>query len=278
MKFATCNEPWRDVAIEDVFRRAAHIGYVGVELAPFTLAPDVRDISPDRRREIARAAQDCGLSIVGLHWLFVSPPGLHLTAPDAAARLRAADYLRSLADFCADVGGEIMTLGSPKQRSLVAPTTQCEAWKRARDVLAAVAPECADRKVRLCIEALGPKETDFINTLDESSRLADEIGSPWIDIMLDLKAMSSMPGGPVENVRRFGARARHFHVNQGSGKGVGMPPGPEDASAPDLRTVLAALQASGYDDWVSCEPFDYTPDPDTVAEAALKALNAAMPA
>src|SRR5687767_14495906 len=105
LKLATCNEPWRDQPIEDIFRRAAALGFAGVEIAPFTLADDVREISASRRKEIARSAADNAVQIVGLHWLFITPKGLHLTTSDAEVRKKSADYLKALADFCGDLGG-----------------------------------------------------------------------------------------------------------------------------------------------------------------------------
>jgi sugar phosphate isomerase/epimerase len=277
LRFATCNEPWKDVAIEDVFRRAAAIGYDGVEIAPFTLARDVRDISAARRKEIVNAAADAGIEIVGLHWLFVSPEGLHLTTHDASVRQQSAEYLKALVHFCGDLGGKIMVFGSPKQRSITPPSTSAEAWERAREVFAASAHACRERGVTLTIEALTPNETNFINTVDEAARLADEIGHPNIDIMIDMKAMSAMPDGIIGTTQRFGGRARHFHANQPSGKGVGMPASEGDPPPPDLPAVLKSLHASGFQGWVSCEPFDYRPDPDTIARVSLEALRSAAP-
>jgi sugar phosphate isomerase/epimerase len=117
MKFAICNELWRDRPIEDIFRTAAKLGYKGVEVAPFTLGESVDAISAERRKQIRRAAADAGVIIVGLHWLFVSPKGLHLTTPDKHTWLRSVDYLKSLVNFCGDLGGDVMVFGSPKQRS-----------------------------------------------------------------------------------------------------------------------------------------------------------------
>lgn len=277
-KLATCNEPWNGVAsIEEVFQIAARIGYDGVELAPFTLAEHVDDISPARRKEIVRAAADAGVEIVGLHWLFVSPKGLHLTTPDEAVRRTTARYLESLANFCGDVGGKVMILGSPKQRNIEPPTTQDEAWKRTQDVLASCEDTLAARGVTLCIEALAPKETNFVQTLDESTRMADEIGHPNIDVMIDVKAMSSMPDGVLGTIRRFGKRAKHFHANHPSAKGVGMPLEAGDGEPVDWSAVLQTLADSGFSGWVSCEPFDYKPDPTTVAETAFRTLKAALP-
>ncbi len=277
MKLATCNEPWKGSAsIEETFRIAAGLGYEGVEIAPFTLCDHVDEVSPARRREIAEAAAESGVQIVGLHWLFVSPPGLHLTTPDEAVRRRTADYLRSLTDFCADLGGQVMVLGSPRQRNIEPPTTRAEAWQRARDVLASCADTLEARGVTLCIEALAPAETNFIQTLDESTALADEIGRPGIDVMIDVKAMSSMPDGVLGTIRRFGARARHFHANQPTGRGVGMPLEDGRPDPIDWPAVLKALKESGFSGWVSTEPFDYRPDPTTVAKTAIECLRNAM--
>lgn len=276
MKFATCNEPWKDTPIEEVFRIAARLGFEGVEIAPFTLAERVEQITAGRRREIAQAARDAGVQIPGLHWLFVSPEGLHITTPDAGPRKLAVDYLKALADFCADLGGKVMVFGSPKQRSIEPPTTPTEAWKRAIDVLAACADHLGARAVTLCWEALAPRETNFINTAAEAVRLVDAVGHPNVDIMLDTKAMASMPDGVEATIRKYGRRARHVHVNQPSGKGVGMPAAEGDPPHLDFKPILAALAAVGYDRWVSLEPFDYHPDPTTVADVGLKTLKAAM--
>jgi len=277
LKFATCNEPWKDVPIEEVFRRAAKFGYAGVEIAPFTLAKDIREISASRRQDIVKAAADSGVEIVGLHWLFVSPEGLHLTTSDASVRQKSLEYLKALVHFCGDLGGKVMIFGSPKQRSLTPEVTPKQGWERAKEIFSGAAHTCRDRGVTLTIEALTPKETNFLNTLDQAAKLADEINHPNIDVMIDMKAMSGMPDGIVGTTRRFGGRAKHFHANQPSGKGVGMPNGPDDPPAPDLPATLRTLIESGYRGWVSCEPFDYTPDPDTVAKTQIEVLRAAVP-
>ncbi|HOB76150.1 MAG TPA: sugar phosphate isomerase/epimerase family protein [Phycisphaerae bacterium] len=276
MRFATCNEPWKETPIEEVFRIAARLGFEGVELAPFTLAERVENVPAGRRREILQAARDTGIQIVGLHWLLVSPKGLHLTTPDAAVRQQTADYLKALADFCGDLGGKVMIFGSPNQRSVEAPTSFDEAWKRARDLFASCADHFASRDVTLCIEALSTRETNFINTAAEAARMADEIGHPNIDIMLDMKAMSAMPDGVEGTIRQFARRAKHIHANEPSGKSAGMPPAQGDPPGVDFKAALKALADTGYDRWVSLEPFDYNPDPTTVAETGLRTLKEAL--
>ncbi len=87
--------------------------------------------------------------------------------------------------------------------------------------------------------------------------------------MLDNKAMSFMPGGPEKNLRQFGAKARHLHLNDSKGYGPGM-------SDFDYVPVLRAAKQAGYTGWVSAEPFDYSPDPDTVACRTIETLRAAV--
>lgn len=274
MKLAICNEIWGKEPIESVFAKAAGLGFDGVEIAPFTMADDVRDIHAARRKDILRAAVHAGVKIVGLHWLFVSPKGLHLTTPDDAIRANTVEYLKALVDFCGDLGGKVMILGSPKQRSVEPPTTQEEAWKRARDCLAAAGATCTARGVTICIEALGPAETNFINTAEQAVKLADATGQKHIDIMLDYKAISTMPDGPIGTIQKFGARAKHFHVNEPDGFGPGM-----KTAGTDYAPTFKALFASGFNGWVSVEPFDYKPDPDTVARTACETIRkAASPA
>ena len=93
MKFGTCNEYFQDWPLEQVFDYAAAIGYDGVEIAPFTIAPSVEEIGTGRRREIRDAAAAVGVEIIGLHWLLLSPEGLYINHPDEAIRGRTHDYV-----------------------------------------------------------------------------------------------------------------------------------------------------------------------------------------
>ena len=118
MKIAVCNELFQGWPIAEIFEYAARIGYGGVEIAPFTVADSVRDISSGKRKEIRRTAEDLGIEIVGLHWLLVKPEGLYLNHPDPEIRRRTREYLQELIHFCADLGGKILAHGSPKQRTV----------------------------------------------------------------------------------------------------------------------------------------------------------------
>jgi len=128
MKFAICNEIFKGWKIEDTFEYAAKIGFAGVEIAPFTLANSVADVSLSERDNLRAAAARAGIVIAGIHWVLVKPEGLYMNHPDAAIRERTANYFCELVDFCADLGGKVMVVGSPKQRNVIEGISYQQAW------------------------------------------------------------------------------------------------------------------------------------------------------
>jgi len=265
MKFAICNELFEGWPIEKVFKTAAELGYDGVEIAPFTIADSVDDIPKSKRKEIAGQAESHGIEIVGLHWLLVKPEGMYINHPDEEVRLRTRKYLDSLIRFCGDLGGRILVFGSPKQRSVYKGLTREQAWDYARETFSHCADTARKVGVYLCIEALSPKETDFINTITDALKMVREVGKPNFRTMIDIKAISS-DGRPLpEIIKEAGRMAMHVHANDASGRGPGM-------GDTDFRPIFQALHQIGYDGYVSVEVFDYKPDPITIATDSLKHL------
>ncbi len=262
MRFATCNEQFEGWEFGRVCRFVRETGYDGLELAPFTLAERITDLSAAQRRELREQAAASGLELLGLHWLLAKTDGLYLTSPDRDVRRRTSDYLVALGQACHDLGGEVMVFGSPKQRSLLPGVSLDRAYDLATDTFAAVMPALAELGVTLCMEPLGSNETDFINTCDDALRLAGMVGHANFVLHLDVKAMCSEATAPVDLIRRHGPHAGHFHANDANRRGPGF-------GEVDFVPIFQALRASGYDRWVSVEVFDYTPDPETIARRSL---------
>src|SRR6185295_17937205 len=104
IQFGICNEIFKDWKIEDTFAFAAKAGYDAVEIAPFTIAKYVTDISAAERVRIKEAAARAKIAISGIHWVLVQAEGMYLTHPDAEVRQKTAKYFCDLVDFCADLG------------------------------------------------------------------------------------------------------------------------------------------------------------------------------
>jgi sugar phosphate isomerase/epimerase len=261
-RYAICNETFEGWDHARVCRFVAGLGYTGLEIAPFTLAPRITDVSAPQRRDLRRQAEDCGVTILGLHWLLAKTEGLHLTSADEATRRRTADYLIELARCCRDLGGDVLVFGSPAQRRIPAGATCPQATDHAVDTFRRAAPGFADAGVRLCLEPLSPSEADFINTAAEAVALLDRLDHPNFALHLDVKAMST--DGPAPDlIRRHASRTRHFHANDPNKRGPGF-------GNTDFVPIFRALRDSGYAGWVSVEVFDYSPDPETIARESLR--------
>ena len=263
MRYAICNETFEGWDHERVCRFVAGLGYEGLEVAPFTLAPRVTDVTPERRALLRRQAEDCGLKIIGLHWLLARTEGLQLTSPDAAVRQRTADYLAELARCGRDLGGDLMVFGSPAQRRVPAGATRAQATDYAVDTFRRALPGVVESGANLCLEPLSPPEADFINTCAEAVEILDRLDHPNFVLHLDVKAMATEDSPATDLIRRYADRAGHFHANDPNRRGPGF-------GSTDFVPIFRALKESPYRGWVSVEVFDYSPDPETIARESLR--------
>jgi sugar phosphate isomerase/epimerase len=270
-KYAICNETFQGWEWEATCRQVAERGYRYIEVAPFTLAEDIRTLDSEDRRKLRKTAEMCGLEVVGLHWLLVSPKGLSITSEDAAIRDSTADFLTALVDFCADLGGKTMVLGSPAQRRLPAIETCADrfpsdvAMDRLVSVLAPALDRCIKSGVTICLEPLPPPEADFVLTLEEAASIVNRIDHPYLKTMLDVKSASSELVPIPELIRKCHPLIKHVHVNDANRRGPGF-------GETDFLPILQALNQVRYDGPVSVEVFDYTPDPITIAQKSLAYL------
>lgn len=263
MKFAICQELFEGWDWERQCQAIASNGYTGIELAPFTLASRIDQVSSDQRRELKSVAQGHGLEICGLHWLLAKTEGFHLTTDDAAVRRATSAYIIDLANACADLGGTIMVFGSPMQRNLQPGVTREQAYANAAEVFRAAMPVLADRGVTIAMEPLTPKETNFVNSCAEAVELMQLVDHPNFALHQDVKAMLSESTPITELIAQYAAQTRHFHVNDDNLLGPGM-------GRTDYHPILQALRQSGYSGWVSVEVFDYRPGAEFIARESIQ--------
>ena len=122
----------------------------------------------------------------------------------------------------------------------------------------------AEAMLRLCERfgrKLKPGQVNGVYRIDPDGSVARILATPAVD----------MPNGIVATTREYAKGAGHFHTNEPGGQGPGM-------GDLDFEPVFRALKESGYQGWVSAEPFDYTPDSETVARTALETLRRAAAA
>lgn len=265
MKFAICNEIFQGWKIEDACTFAARVGYDAIEIAPFTLANQVTDLTSADRVRVRDAATRAGIAISGIHWVLAKTEGLHLTAPEPGVRLRTADYFVALVDFCADLGGRVIVVGSPKQRNLAEGVSIEQGWAWATEVFRDAVKQAEARGVTICLEPLAPAETNFINTAADAMRFVRQFKTPAFKIILDVKAMCSEAKPIPQIIREAWPHFGYFHANDRNLKGPGF-------GDVDFVPIAAALRGVGYDGTVSVEVFNFDEGPEVIATKSLEYL------
>ena len=272
-QFAICNEIFGSIPFQAVCEQVSQLGYNGIELAPHTLAEDATTLTSDQRMELSNRVQDAGLQFVGLHWLLVSPPGLHITTADEVQRKRSWEYVHRAIDLCADLAGQsaaekgVIVIGSPKQRSTEGKMTPRQAADILMHELAHAAPHAETRGVKLLLEALSPRDSDVVNCLGDATTIVRQIGSPAVQSMFDVHNAIEEKDPHTELLRRHHAHIHHVHVNELDGQ----EPGRGDY---DFAKLLGALNDLDYKGWVSVEAFDFSRDPREIAKGAITHLKA----
>jgi D-psicose/D-tagatose/L-ribulose 3-epimerase len=265
-RHSICNEAFEKWPFDDACRAIRKAGYTGIEIAPFTLAERPRDVTAAQRAEYRDVIGSEGLSFVGLHWLMVSPKGLHVTGPDASLRRESWEHIRDLIDLCADLGPDgVMVFGSPKQRGTSGGLTREQATRNYVDGLAGVAPHAASRGVKVLVEALPKEQCDVVQTLEEAAAIVREIGSPAVQTMFDVHNAIDEAEPHAALVDRYFGVIRHVHVNELDGRHCGT-------GSYDFKPVFEMLRRRNYQGWISLEAFDFTPGAETLANESLRYL------
>jgi len=261
-----CNEAFEGRPFAETCRAIRAAGYDGIEIAPFTLAERPSDITPAQRREYRDIMTSEGLAFAGLHWLMVSPKGLHVTTPNAGLRARSWQHIHELVDLCADLGpAGVMVFGSPKQRSTTGGLTRAQATQNFTEGLAAIAPHACTRGVTVLVEALPANQSDVVQTLDEAVAIVRTIASPAVETMFDIHNAIDETLPHDELVDRYFEHIRHVHVNELDGRHCGT-------GSYDYKPVLDVLARRGYAGWISLEAFDFSPGAERLASESLRYL------
>ena len=222
-----------------VLESLKQIGYDGVELPIFELDEPAWARWGDR-------LDDLGLERTANT---VIAPEHNPLSPEIKVRERAYEHMCAVIDCCASAG--VRLLCGPHQVALGVFTgagpTEAE-WQRSVEHLQRVAEYGAEHGVALSEEVANRFELYHLNTLDQASRLVDQVGHSNCGIHVDTFHMHIEEKDPADAIRRAGSRITHVHISEND-RGV---PG---TGAVAWGPVFDALQEIGYDGWLTVEAF-----------------------
>ena len=265
-RHSICNEAFDKWPFVDACRAIRKAGYTGIEIAPFTLAETPAEVTAGQRVEYRDIIASEGLTFVGLHWLMLSPKGLHVSGPDEALRRRSWDHIRALIDLCADLGPDgVLVFGSPNQRKTTGGLTREQATRNYVDGLASVAPQAEAAASPYWWRPFRSPNPMWCRPSARPSASCARSAAPRVRTMFDVhNAVDELEPHAVL-VDRYFEFIRHVHVNELDGRHCG-------AGNYDFGPVFEVLQRRGYPGWVSLEAFDFTPGAERLANESLRHL------
>jgi sugar phosphate isomerase/epimerase len=231
-------------------------GYDGVELA-------IRDPKLVNADELLRVVAGRALAVpaigTGQAW---GEEGLSYTDPDPAVRQAAIERTISHIPFAARTGAAII-IGL--LRGIVKPgVSQAQALDWLVGALRQCCAEAKPHGVRIALEPICRYETTLINNLAQGLDLLERVGAENMGLMPDTFHMNIEEPVIEDSLRACGDRIFHFHIADSNRWYPG-------AGHLDFRSILDALDATGYQGYVSGE-FMPLPDADTSAQKAITYL------
>ena len=256
MKYAICNELFGELDFEKSCLMAAKFGFQGIEIAPFTLFDDPKNVDIKKIHKIKQILEQAGLKFVGFHWLFISPKGLHITTPDITIRKKSWYHLQRLVDISGELGRGVLVLGSPKQRNAIGISPE-EALKYLKEGLSKISIYAAERNSTILIEALPKKYTNVINTLEESKQLIQSVNKIGINGMFDFHNCVDENIPWSELIENNFDIIQHVHLNGVNG------------SYPSTKNInfipaFQKLADKKYKGWISLEIFHKPDNPELI--------------
>ena len=237
-------------------RKASELGYDAVEL----FAPSADAIRP---AELRTMLDDLGLKLAavgtGAGWV---KHRLHLCLPDAPARARASDFIRSIIDLGGPLGAPAI-IGSMQGRSGGDGVDHPSAVGYLSEALEHLGEHARQYGVPLIYEPLNRYETNMACTVEAGAKLLGSLSTGNVVLLADLFHMNIEESDIPAAIRAGGSHIGHLHFVDSNRRPAGL-------GHLDFPPIIEALRAIGYAGYASAEAFPY-PDPDAAARRTIEA-------
>ena len=218
-------------------------GYDGVEIPVF-------DVSDEAHyRWLAGVLDDVGLERTVVA---IIPDEAHSPiSPDAAHRQGAVDHLRRVIDCSAALGGTILAGPWFQPLGVFTGEKPSEAeLERCAEVHRQILPVAQQAGITAGLEPLNRFEAHLLNTCEQAIAYAERVATPGFGILYDTFHANIEERDPVAALRALHASGAlsHVHISEND-RGT---PGRGHAQ---IRETIVALNALGYDGWLTIEAF-----------------------
>lgn len=130
-------------------------------------------------------------------------PGFHA--------LQLQPYLQSTCRKNARIGVKKILLGNGKARWLIDETSG-EREQQFFDFMKLLCETAGENGQEVLIEPLGPKYSNYLNTVPEALEAVDRIGMPNLSVMADIRHFV-WAGEPFTDISAYHERIGHYHID-----------------------------------------------------------------
>ena len=173
------------------------------------------------------------------------PDELKITGPNIDEK-KVEEYYKKCLKRLDVIGIEPVTFGSPGARNVPDGFPMDKAWEQLKWSLNTLADLAEGTKIVFGVEHLNRVESNILNSIEESLKMADEVNRGKVQILADLYHLG-LEHEPLSWVAGLGERLVHTHVADGDER---FYPGSGDY---DFKGFNKALEEAGYDKRVSVE-------------------------
>ncbi len=265
MKFAFSSNAFRSYSLTETIRVLGEAGYAGIEIMCDVPHAYPRHLSGLDRERIKRDLAEASLEISNLNaFMLCAIQDFHhpswIEADESYRRLRV-EYTLDCIELAVDLGAKSISTepGGPLDGM-----GHQEAMDLFVKGLEEVVPVAASKGVALLIE---PEPGLLIETSQQFMSLLDRMGTDGVGLNFDIGHFYCVGEDPVSIIKELKDYTVHFHLEDipldRSHRHVMLGQG-----AMDIPRILEAIEATGYQDYVTVELYPYQ---DTAAEVARQA-------
>ena len=247
--------------IKESIRKAAEMGYDGVELA--LLDKNQIDISI-----VKGLIKEYGLQIpvISTGQVFAGSK-LWFTAADPEIRTKAITVMKGLVEHAAEFGA-MVNFG--RVRGFIAEGESLEiAESRFGEVVSEINEYAQRLGVGLILEPVNRYEINFINNLDEGVALLKKLAIPGLKLMPDVFHMNIEDCSIEGNLKKYIDDIAYIHFADSNRLAPGW-------GHLDFKKIVNTLEEVNYKGWISVEILPI-PDPDSAAKQAIAFLRTLIP-
>ena len=205
--------------------------------------------------EMKKILDSTGLKMEATNGFFPGDFGLYSKEDFEAVKEKVRAYCEIGFSRGALLGQKVAVIGSSGARNIREGYTKEEAEEQFCEVLRICGEVGAKYGIVVTLEALNPRETNFIHTFADGLDIVRKTAHPNVKAMIDFYH-HSVNGEPLETLDGTGEILAHAHLARADRE----TPLPEDAAEVDPK--IAYLKSVGYDARISLES-RHTPDFET---------------